>query len=310
MNFDNYTLENNPIAYKVIKNAFSSNKVSHSYLFTAPKQYEVENEPMFLIEKLISKDGKRNPLTYPDLTILDGSKGLISKESVTLAIEKLQQTSLDALGIKILYIKNVENGNSSSLNSLLKFIEEPTKNTFIIITTNNLSRVLSTIKSRSQVINLKAPSKEMFISALQINKIPTRRALQIASVVSSIQEAIKLSSSQEFADLSENLINALSKSLVQREKLHSEISPLIKKDNYKTTLGLMSAFFNDIWKISELMQLTFEAETEIINGYANKKFNYEKALLLISDFIVKVSQNVNFDLYKNKLLIEMEACYE
>lgn len=309
MNYESYTMENNPIAYRIIKNSFSSNKISHSYLFSAQKNYKIEAEVLFLINKLISKHGDRDPLTYPDLTILDGSKGIISKESVVLAIEKLQQTSLDDLGIKILWIKNIENGNAQSLNSLLKFIEEPTKKTFIVMTTNAISQVLSTIKSRSQVITLKSTTLKAFIEFLQINKFKTSKAKIIASVASSKEHALSLGASQEFEDLTKDVIKSLANAINHKEKTHSEFSPLIRKDNFAISLNILAAFFNDIWKIDEVMEIIFEDEKELVQNYKVAKFDFEKALMLISDFLIKVNYNVNFDLYKNKFLVELEECY-
>lgn len=309
MKYENYTLENNPIAYRIIKNAFVSGKISHAYIFSAPKGYEIESESLFLISKLISKESQRDPLTYPDLTVIDGSKGAILKEQVMLAAEKMQQTTLDSLGIKVLYIKSIENGNSQSLNSLLKFIEEPTKNTFIIMTTNAISQVLSTIRSRSQIITLKSNSRAAFIASLQVKGVPTTKAKIIASFTTSIDKALVLSESEDFEFLTNNLINALSKIVINKEKAHSELVALIKKDSYQSSLGILAAFFNDIWKIQELIELTFEKEKDLISSYQSKHFNYEKAILLISDFLVKINYNVNFDLYKNKFLIELEECY-
>lgn len=57
------------------------------------------------------------------------------------------------------------------------------------------------------------------------------------------------------------------------------------------------------------MPLTFEQEKELLQAYLSKKFDYEKALFLISDFLIKMNYNVNFDLYKNKFLVELEECY-
>lgn len=309
MKYESYTMENNPIAYRIIKNSFESNKIAHAYLFSAQKNYQIESEALFLIKKLISKQGDRDPLTYPDLTILDGSKGIISKESVVLAVEKLQQTSLDALGIKILWIKNIENGNAQSLNALLKFIEEPTKKTFIVMTTNAISQVLSTIRSRSQTISLKSSTRKAFIEFLQINKQSTARAKIIASVALSKDNALELANSLEFDELNKSVVKALASVINHKEKTHTEFAPLIKKDNHFLVLNMLAAFFNDIWKTEEVMEITFENEKELVQNYKIAKFDFEKALVLIGDFLVKVNYNLNFDLYKNKFLVELEECY-
>jgi DNA polymerase-3 subunit delta' len=47
-------------------------------------------------------------------------------------------------------IKNIENINAQSLNSLLKFLEEPHGDIYAIFTCKNINNVLPTIKSRCQ----------------------------------------------------------------------------------------------------------------------------------------------------------------
>ncbi|MCK5945662.1 MAG: hypothetical protein KAG04_00155, partial [Mycoplasmataceae bacterium] len=171
MNYGDSIKETNPVAYRIIKNSIEHNKMSHAYLFSATKSVTIGNEPLFLIQSLISKDPfnskeLRSVFAYPDFTVIDGSTDLIKKEFVINAVNKLHQTALDEAGVKILLIKNIENANKQSLNSLLKFIEEPTENTYIVMTTNNVAQVISTIRSRSQIINLRSIPFEKFVMSL------------------------------------------------------------------------------------------------------------------------------------------------
>ncbi|MCK5806965.1 MAG: hypothetical protein KAG91_01050, partial [Mycoplasmataceae bacterium] len=163
MNYEKDLIENNAVAYTIMDNAFKNNKVPHAYLFSATHGQEIQNEYQYLIQRLISKDELRDPNTYPDLITIDGSEKLIKKEFVASALISLSQTPLDSAGIKILLIKNIENSNKQSINSLLKFLEEPTKDTYIILTTNQISSVLQTIRSRSQVIKLR-PIRKLKLS--------------------------------------------------------------------------------------------------------------------------------------------------
>ena len=124
MNYGDSIKETNPVAYRIIKNSIENNKMSHAYLFSATKSVTIGNEPLFLIQSLISKDPfnskeLRSVFAYPDFTVIDGSTDLIKKEFVINAVNKLHQTALDEAGVKILLIKNVENGVNSILISQL-----------------------------------------------------------------------------------------------------------------------------------------------------------------------------------------------
>ena len=92
--------------------------------------------------------------TYSDLYILDGSKGSIKKDDILNIQSSFSQTALEDSGIKILIIKNIENMSIQGHNTLLKMIEEPRKNTYIINSTNNINKLPLTILSRSQTIHL------------------------------------------------------------------------------------------------------------------------------------------------------------
>ena len=47
------------------------------------------------------------------------------------------------------------------MNALLKILEEPTEGIYAIFTTKNINRILPTIISRCQVIELKPDNKEV-----------------------------------------------------------------------------------------------------------------------------------------------------
>ena len=245
MKYEKNIKENNLIAYTILQNAINNNKVPHAYLFSAQQNQKIEEEYLFVIEKLISKNKIRDPLTYPDLNIIDGSNNIIKKEYIVSAIEQLQQTSLDEIGKKFLVIKNIENSNAHSINALLKFIEEPTKNTYILITTNNLGMVLPTIKSRSQIIDLKPKNIENIAIELENNNIPKTFSKILSNSGNSTEELLDIMQNN-FVNLYKNIINILKKSIKNNKQLTISLYSLMNKNNYKNILILLRQFFNDI----------------------------------------------------------------
>ncbi|WP_381415478.1 hypothetical protein NPX79_01905 [Spiroplasma endosymbiont of Anurida maritima] len=81
-------------------------------------------------------------------------KDQIKKEEIKNIIKLFSRSALEKSAIKLYRIKGIENFNSFSANSLLKFLEEPPNNTFAILLTTNLEKVLPTIKSRCQIFFL------------------------------------------------------------------------------------------------------------------------------------------------------------
>ena len=305
------TESENPIVFNTLKNAYESNKVSHAYLFSAPHNQEIINEPMMLIELLINDDPfaskLRNIDAYPDMEILDGSESLIKKDDVTNATIKLQEKALDVKGVKILLIKNIENTNINSVNSLLKSIEEPTKNTFIIMTTNNISEVIPTIKSRAQVINIKKLNKDKIVDILLEKGIPSEMCNIIANVSDSAEEAIKLFKTKTFNDIYKEFVLMMKKASVNKSDIIIGLKKLITKKNLKLVTSLLKEFLSDIWKYQLKMETSFSGIESLLEAYNN--FDYKEGLMLVNDFIVSQKHNVNFELYKSKLSIGMEACY-
>lgn len=88
-------------------------------------------------------------LTYGDLYILDGIKG-IRIEEIRETIENAVASSYEG-GKKIFILRDVERLRKESANALLKIIEEPPRDTFFFLTTGSLN-ILSTIKSRSILV--------------------------------------------------------------------------------------------------------------------------------------------------------------
>jgi DNA polymerase-3 subunit delta' len=91
---------------------------------------------------------------YHDLITINGYDGAIKKEEINNIIRTFSNSALESEGIKFYVIHGIENATHSAINSLLKFLEEPAVNTYAILTTRALQKVLETIRSRCQVYRL------------------------------------------------------------------------------------------------------------------------------------------------------------
>ena len=91
---------------------------------------------------------------YPDLIWINLKNEMLKKETILEIKEKFSYPSNYLVDLKFYVIENIENSSSSALNSILKFLEEPTPNTYAIFTTNCKELLLDTIISRCQLIRL------------------------------------------------------------------------------------------------------------------------------------------------------------
>ena len=116
---------------------------------------------------LINKNNKSDDidlLNHPDFFTLDKDKILlhhITYREDKWDDEKGQRNVNDFLSVtpsiavnKVVLILNAQTMNNSSQNALLKSLEEPAPNSYIIITTDRPKSLLETIYSRCQIINI------------------------------------------------------------------------------------------------------------------------------------------------------------
>lgn len=97
--------------------------------------------------------------TYPDHQNIVSEKQTIGVDDIRQASAFLQKKS-QLLGMKTLLISNAETMTESAANALLKTLEEPTENTVIILTSSDVPRLLPTIISRCQQIDIRPYSGE------------------------------------------------------------------------------------------------------------------------------------------------------
>lgn len=168
---------------------YHENKISHAYLL------EVNNIEQCMIDlKNIIKQicctssyttncNKCNICNLidqnylPSLKIVEPQGTMIKKEQI-IELKKLFSEKPIYTKDNIYIIKNAEKLNGTSANTMLKFLEEPEDNIIGFFITNNVNNVISTIKSRCEILRLNYNieqidiNKELLdISILYLNKI-------------------------------------------------------------------------------------------------------------------------------------------
>lgn len=156
-----------PIVYQTLYHALRQHKLAHAYLFSGPQGTMKKEAAYFLAQSIICKGDdfaceqcetcKRILANeYADMKYIDGSETSIKKDDILNLQKEFNKTGLEQAGKKIYILNHAENATPDALNSLLKFLEEPTNDMTAILIVDQLDRVLPTIVSRCQIIPFRA----------------------------------------------------------------------------------------------------------------------------------------------------------
>ncbi len=118
-----------------------------------------------LPEILVDDDVEAEGLSDPD--VKDKKKSKEIKIDQIRAIADFMTLSTHRDGFRVLVIHPAEAMNMSAANALLKTLEEPSARTVILLVTDQMARLMATIRSRCQRVLLPAPENLEAVTWLQ-----------------------------------------------------------------------------------------------------------------------------------------------
>ena len=150
-------LEKQNIPTSLLLNEKRNNKIVQAYLFVSEDksflmQYSLDFAKEIITDEYNEKISNQiDENCYPELKIIESINNTIKKDQL---IELQESFSVKpVLGNKLVYIiDGAEDLNPSAANTILKFLEEPSDDIVAILLTDNLQKVISTVKSRCQII--------------------------------------------------------------------------------------------------------------------------------------------------------------
>ena len=134
-----------------------------------------EEDPYIVKEFKINPENKSYKLAVngsnPNLLLVDTltEKKNIDINQIRELIKNLNKSSFNNKE-KFIIIDNIEALNISSINALLKILEEPPSNCLFLIISHNIGMILDTIKSRCLELRFKNLSNEIMIDRIKLLK--------------------------------------------------------------------------------------------------------------------------------------------
>lgn len=203
---------------------------------------------------------------HPDLYYLqpDEAGKAIKVDQVRELTEFMQNTAQQG-GYRVVVLEPAEAMNISAANALLKTLEEPGKDTLLILITHQLGQVLPTIKSRCQRLDCAIPSSEQSVpwlmAQLSIEEAEASRLLSVVHGAPLTGLAFKSSGQQA---LRADLLSSL-RDMLRGRKTPIEAAEQFVKTDVEIVLRLVLGVLSDVAR----MKATDELEC-IRNGDMEK----------------------------------------
>lgn len=298
---DNFKIDQ-PIAYKTIKNAIENNKYSHAYLIES-NGYSHTFDFAVAFAKSLLKDNN----DILELKVIEPDGAWIKKEQIDELQSIFSEKAL--LGDKKVYIINgVEKMKEATSNSLLKFLEEPEEGIIAILITDNSYQIPITIISRCQILSLIKSNEELNKNTkIALAKHLYNKTEEINEYIENPDTDINIEKVLDFIlNIEKNKINSIlyTKNLVHKNfKDRKEINELFE---------IMMLFYKDVLniKINRPIEYFMDYNEELKNVESkNTKELLTKKINVIETLKEKIKFNVNIGLLIDKLIIEMDRCY-
>lgn len=310
-----YLQENQPKFYNLIKNEFIQNKIPHAFLLVGNNTKVPLN---YLAMSLICDETlaceKCNDCRkvlenkYGDIIRYDGKETSIKKGDIEYIQDTFKKSSLEGKA-KIYIIENIESATKEAMNTLLKMLEEPTSGIYAIFTTNNISRVLPTILSRCQVIDINPDSKEVIYKALIKSNIP-EEAAKILTYLSASEEEAKNLYDERFEYMQTEVINFIEDLYTKRMNLIINVQTNLLKnykerDDIKLFLNMLVLAMKDMFHVKHNQNLVFSAHYDFFNSLQIDENKLIKQIEIILETIYTIESNANLLMLMDSMMYRL-----
>ena len=300
------------IAYKIFKNSIIKNKLSHAYLINTNGYHKGFDFAKAFAKYLLCPNNETgnhecsvchliDNNSYSEFKVIEADGLWIKKEQTDELQEMFSMKSLS--GRKVYIINGVENLNISASNSILKFLEDPEEGIVAILITDNIYKVLGTIVSRCQVINLNNVQVKSDDMLLNVGNQLYNDSDKINEFVNDSESINKIG---HVIDFIEYLYFNKLDTLVYINKYWNDFFK--GKDDYLFAFNIMIMFYSDVINYKMGNDIILSEFKSNIEKFSELDYNIiNKILNLIMEVREDLYSNVNLNLLMDKFIIKMEA---
>lgn len=307
--------QNQPLFFRIIFNEFKNNKIPHAFLLNGKN---ISQALLFLKMSLICEDivacekcidcQKIKNHQYADIIEFDGHQEIIKKGHIENIQETFKKSSLEGKG-KIYVIENIENSTKEAMNALLKMLEEPIDGIYAIFTTQNINKVLPTIISRCQVIDIKDKNKLNMYNELISKGFSEEKANLLVHLYHD-ENQIEQLDEENFDNLVIEVLNFVEDLFLHKENLiiNTQIH-LMKdhnnKDDIKLFLNMLVIALKDMFHVKHNEDIVFVNHVELFQSFEYDNDDLIKKIELILETLNLIDTNANLPLLMDSMMYRL-----
>lgn len=303
-----------PILYQILLQSFQNQKIPHAFLLVGKN---ASLPAHFIAKSLICEDDilacdqcnecrRIDEHNYGDFIYYNGQDETIKKPQIEYIQDQFSKSALEGKA-KIYLMENIENSTSEAMNSLLKMLEEPTAGIYAIFTCQNLNRVLPTIQSRCQVIQLLPSSQKMLREELKKEDISQDDVNILAELFTSYDECKEYIESESFEKLKEEVYHFIDDLYFHRENLIINVQTHLLKEfsdkkNIQFFLNMLVLALRDLFHVKHSMNLTYPSFKSLYDRIDDQEENIIQKIDLILNTEYLLSTNANVMLLMDSMM--------
>ena len=303
-----------PILYQILLQSFQNQKIPHAFLLVGKN---ASLPAHFIAKSLICEDDilacdqcnecrRIDEHNYGDFIYYNGQDETIKKPQIEYIQDQFSKSALEGKA-KIYLMENIENSTSEAMNSLLKILEEPTAGIYAIFTCQNLNRVLPTIQSRCQVIQLLPSSQKMLREELKKEDISQDDVNILAELFTSYDECKEYIESESFEKLKEEVYHFIDDLYFHRDNLIINVQTHLLKEfsdkkNIQFFLNMLVLALRDLFHVKHSMNLTYPSFKSLYDRINDQEENIIQKIDLILNTEYLLSTNANVMLLMDSMM--------
>ncbi|WP_099158917.1 DNA polymerase III subunit delta' [Virgibacillus ndiopensis] len=317
-----------PLASRIITNSITKNRISHAYLIQGERGTGKEEIALLLAKDLFCEDKKGvEPCqqcnackriasgNHPDVHWIEPDGLSIKKEQIDQLQKEFSYSGLES-NRKVYIIKDADALTTNAANRILKFLEEPSKETTAIMLTENGQSIISTIRSRCQIIDLQPLNAELFRQQLIESGVSEGSARILSALTNNFNEATSWNEDEWFAQARKLMVQLIEMFSTKPADAflfihNSWLSHFKERQQLEQGFDLLLLAFKDILYYhlgNETAMIVFTSDNEKLER-ASMVFSQEKLLSILHAILQakrKLKQNVHPTLVMEQLTLQIQ----
>ena len=260
-----------PVAVDLVSKASQNNKFSHAYLITG-KNLDITNQFVKIFSKILLCDSKNANDNCINCKVFDSGQHPDfrhwkpdAEKSKFIKVEQIQEIIYEnqrhpvTSKHKVLYLEQANMLRVEGSNAILKTLEEPSVFTTIILHTDSIDNVLSTIISRCQLIPVKSLGIENDLTDFEFRQFIPKTFIEADDMANKMGKSDKEEIKQFIINLQKSIWNETKSQNLIEEDINKRVYILnrleeyhISVESYVNTKLILENMFIDLFRVRKL----------------------------------------------------------